>query len=738
MTLDDAGDIRVIVEGEADDSVRVTPTGTEIDQPDGSVIVQLGPPTPQGQGEEDPKQFYRNLVEEIDKPNDGRLSVICEELLEQIQADDVSRQEMLDIRARGIGLLGLKLEQPQSSAADSGTDAGNGMSVVVNPLLAENCLRAWANAQSELLPADGPCKVEDFDPNEPEANQQLAEDFERDMNFYLTDIATEYAPDTSHMLLWGTVFGGSGIKKVSRNPLLQRPSSESVDVKDFIVSDTTKDLRSCERLTHRIEMRPSVMKRLQMKGFYRNIDLAPPTAPEVNAVDQKVAGIQGTSSTPQRRPEDQPYTLYETQCELLLPEFSPKAFAKNQIPLPFLVTIEKDSRVILSVRRDWKPEDEDCKRRQMYVKYPYVPGPGFYGTGLLNILGNSSAALTAAWREALDAGMYANFPGGLVAELNARQNSSVLRPAPGQFTPVKIPPNRSIKDAVMGMPYKDVTPGLMALIDKITAAAEKAGGAVEIPVKEGVKDIPVGTMLAYIEQASQIIAAAHKGMHRAQSEELTLIADLFREDPESFWRGNVKFRNQWTEQRLFLALKVCTLVPKSDPNVPSHVHRIMKATALVQLLEIAPFAPLLDAAGILDRVLNVMKEDPKGIRKAPPAPSTKPSPDEITAAAKIKDANTKEQKVQVDAAKVATDAQNRERELAGEERVETLRLAQTSIAHAADNSKAVADHTHKAAQHGLAVAQAVHDATLDHANLALDAHQAANAPQSAPDEGGQS
>jgi hypothetical protein len=733
MSLDDIdGDIRVVVEGEADNSVRVTPTGTEIDLPDGSVVVQLGAPASEGQPEdEDPKQFYRNLVDKID---DGALSVICEDLIEQIGADDVSRQEMLSIRSRGIGLLGLKLEQPQASGADSGADAGGGMSVVVNPLLAESCLKAWANAQAELLPADGPCKVEDFDPNEPQANQKLADDFERGMNFYLTEIATEYAPDTSHMLLWGTVFGGCGIKKVYISPQLGRPVSESIDVKDFIVSDTTKDLRSCERLTHRLEIRPSIMKRLQMKGFYRDITLAPPTAPEPNAVDNRIAGIQGTSPTPQRRPEDQPYTLYETQCELLLPDFSPKEYAEKQIALPFLVTIEKDSRTVLSIRRDWKPEDEDCKRRQMYVKYPYVPGPGFYGTGLLNILGNSSSALTAAWRLALDAAMYANFPGGLVSEIGQRQKSMEIRPAPGEFAPIQTN-GKAIGDIVANLPYKDVTPGLMTLIDKIMASAEKAAGAVEIPLKEGAKDIPVGTMLAYIEQAGQMVAAAHKGMHRAQSEELTLIADLFREDPESFWRGNAKYKNEWTEQRLFLALKVCTLVPRSDPNVPSHIHRIMKATALVQLLGIPQFAPLLNAGNILERVLEVMKVDPTGLINPPPPPNTQPSPEQITAMAKMKDSQTKADKVQVDATKVATDSENRARELAGEERVETLKLAQTSIAHAADNKKAAVDTAHRSAEHGLNVAQAVHDATIDHANLALDTHQALNPPQPAPDEG---
>src|SRR5882672_8444781 len=733
MALDGLGDIKVIVEPDNESGVLVTDTGVEIDNPDGSVTVRLGPPPSEGaDADEDPKEFYKNLCAKI---GDDRLSIICEDLIEQIQADDNSRKETLEIRGRGMGLLGLKLEQPKAGVGDD-TSSSDGMSVVVNPLLLEGCIKSWANAQAELLPADGPCKVEDFDPDEPQANQQLADDFERDMNFYLTDIATEYGPETSHMLLWGTTFGGCGIKKVHISPELRRPTSPYVDIKDFIVSDTTKDLKACERLTHRIEMRPSRMKRLQMKGYYRDIPLSVPSAPETNAVDARVAGIQGVSPTPDRRPEDQPYTLYETQCELNIPEFAPKEFAEKEIPLPYLVTIEKDSRVILSIRRDWKPEDEECIRRQMYVKYPYVPGPGFYGTGLLNILGNSSAAMTAAWRMALDAGMYANFMGGVVSEIGSRQKTMTLTPKPGEFTQIQTN-GRPITDVITMMPYKDVTAGLLSLIDKITAQSEKAAGAVEVPVKEGVKDIPVGTMLAYIEQASQMMAAAHKGMHRAQSEELTLIADLFREDPESFTRGNKKFKNQWTEQRLFLALKVCTLVPKSDPNVPSHVHRLMKALGLIQLLEIPQFSPLLDAGGVLDRVLKVMKEDPNGIRKQPPPPSAQPSPEAITAGAKAKDAETRAEKVQVDAAKVANDSKDKARQQDASERIETLKLAQSTIAHAADNKKLAADTAHKAATHGLAVAQAVNDSTMDHAQLALDTHTALNPPEPAADKGTQ-
>ena len=734
-------DIEVVIDGDDDNSVHVDEkTGAiETTLPDGDVVVQLNPPAVDSDDAPDIKKFYENLVERVEA---GKLGIICDDLMEQIQADDNSRKQTLDTRARGLGLLGLQLEQPKSGVGDSAGSA-DGMSVVTNPLLVEACLKAWANAQAELLPADGPCKVEDFDVDEPEANQELADSFERDMNFYLTTVASEYGPDTSHMLLWGTVFGGSGIKKVAVSPILRRPSSESVDVKDFIVSDTTKDLKSCERLTHQIPMRPSVMKRLQMRGFYREIPLGPAIGPEPNAVDQKIASIQGTTPNIAARPEDQPYTLWETQCELNLPEFAkppyaPAGFADKGIALPFLVTIDKDSRTILALRRDWKPEDEECTRKQLYVKYPYIPGPGFYGTGLLNVLGNASAAMTAAWRLTLDAGMYANFPGGLVSEIGGRQKTNTLRPAPGEFTSIQTN-GRPISEIVMALPYKDITPGLLALIDKITAQSEKAGGSAEVPVGEGIQNVPVGTMLAHIEQATKLMAAAHKGMHAAQSEELGLIADLFREDPESFWKGNKKRKKFWNEQKLFVALNTCTLVPKSDPNVPSHVHRLMKAVALVQLLQIPQFAGLLSPGDILDRVLQAMKEDPSGIRiTPPPAQAGPPSPEMLTAAAKLKDADTKAQKVQVDAEKNATESQDRQAELASEKDIETVRLAQTLVAHAGDAKAADKTHALDANKHALNVAKTVHDASMDHANLALDTHQALNPPQPAgPTDSGQ-
>src|SRR5260221_3812396 len=599
--------LRVVVDDDVD-TVHFDPdpgTVTE-QQSDGGVVVHLD--AKKKSDDKDDSGWFKNLALDI---NGIKLGIIANDLYAAIEADDKSRQEYLETRARGLGMMGIKLEAPASGVDDS----VEGMSRVTNPLMMEATLKGWANSQAELLPSSGPVKVKD-DGTETKADDELAEALEKGFNHYLTVTAKEYYPDTSYMLLWGTHYGGSGFKKVYRCPMRRRPVSESVDAKDLIVSDTSKDFASCSRITHQIPMRPSVMKRMQLLRTYRDVTLTQPT-PMPNVVTEKIAGIQGTDARPQR-PEDQPYTIWECQCELDIPEYAPGKFTDEGIPIPYLVTMDKDSREILSVTRDWEEDDEECERLQMYVKYPYVPGPGFYGTGMLGLLGNGSAALTAAWREALDAGMFANFPAGFIAKLGARQNSATFRLSPGEFQPVETN-GQPISQIVTGLPYKDVTPGLLALIDKITEQCKSLGTAAEVPAGEGLANIPVGTMLAQIEQATKIMAAAHKGMHTAQSEEFQLLIKLFRRTPEDFWIHNKEApKDYWTEVKLIEALDTVELVPVSDPNVPSHVHRVAKALGLVQLSTMPQFASRLDPDEVLRRALAAMREDPVGLVVQPP------------------------------------------------------------------------------------------------------------------------
>ncbi len=697
--------ISVVIENDPDDNVRMVDGNLEVDQPDGGVVVQFNPQAQSDLSNDNPADFYKNIAGKL---SESQRLVISEELIEAIAADDTSRAESLATRAKGMDLLGLQIEDPK---AGDGAAAMDGMSVVTNPLLLEAILKDWANAQAEFLPAGGPCKVEDVGDDPDEAKDDLADAYERDMNYFLTSIATEYGPETSHMLLWGRAFGGAGIKKVYMHPMLKRPTSEAIDVKDFIVSDATKDLKSCERITHQISMRQSRMKRMMMKGFYLDQALAPPT-PTTNVMDEKIASMQGISNAKQR-PEDQPYTLWETQCELDLDEFAPKDFKGKGIPLPYLVTLDKDSHAMLALRRDWKPEDEDCLRKRMYVKYPYVPGPGFYGTGLLNILGNSTAAMTAAWRMCLDAGMLANFPAFLIAKLGGRQNTSDMVLNPGTGTPIETN-GQPISEIVANLPYHEAGPGLMALIDKITAQAKEVGATAEIPVGEGTPDIPVGTMLAHIEMTTKLMAATHKGAHQAQAEEIELIADLFRENPQVFWKGNkTKFTRQfgWTEDKLLQALNTVTLVPRSDPNIPSHIHRMMRAVALVEL-QTGPLGALMDPTETLKRVLNAMREDPKGLIKAPPPPQNGPSPEEIAANAKMLTAQNQSKSVEVKAQEVAQKGVLEAKEQEAAKQDKTIDLAKALVTHKGDQAKQAHDHTMDKAKHGLAVGKAAHDAAL--------------------------
>jgi hypothetical protein len=745
--------LTIHIDDDEDQTVTVDPeTGAvETRQADGGVVVELNARRKSEDGEED--KFFRNLADDIDPME---LSTLAIELHEAISADESSRDGYLSNVARGLDFMGLELKEPRSGVAD-GSGAVEGMSSVTNPLLLEAVLKGWANSVGEFLPANGPVKVKD-DGAETATEDDLAEVLERDMNHYLTVGAPEYYPETSHMLLWGTYFSGSGFKKVYRCPIKRRPTAPTVDAKDLIVSDTTKDLKSCERVTHRIFMRPSVMKRMQFIGAYRKVALTQPT-PKPNQVDEKSATIQGTRATPERQ-EDQPYELWECQCELDLPDFAQKTKFKGEgIPLPYLVTLDKDSQEILAIRRDWDEDDEECQRRQMYVKYPYIPGPGFYGTGLLNVMGNSSAAMTAAWREALDAGMFASFPGGLIAKGAGRQTSTTFRVSPGQFDPVDTG-GMKLQDAIMPMPYRDVTPGLMNMIDRITTQSQRLGGSVDIPTSEGIQNVPVGTMLAHIEQVTKIMLATHKGMHQAQSEEIKLHVALFREHPEDFFRGLEKEqRAYWDEQKLLRALEDVALVPVSDPNTPSHIHRIAKALGLVELSAHPVLGPRLDPEEILRRVLAAMREDPQGLI-VPVGPQQ--TPPDLAGAAKLMDAQTKKDALGLKEQEIQQKGSIEQVKLAGEEKIENIRLEREEVIHRADAARADREQQMDAAKataemqmqregheqemhmehakHGLAVQaqqhsqglaeqQQQHSQGLAEASHAVEAHTAMNPPE---------
>lgn len=568
--------VDVQIEASNDNGVTVDPDGSiTIVNEDGSVDIDFGGASAAAAARDD--RFEANLAEIIPS---GELNRIASDLLHGIQQDDDSRQEWLTTRAEGLRTLGLKVEGPRSSIDT--TAALEGMSNVRHPLLLDAVLNFWANASGELLPASGPVKVEDKLTKTGES-QELAEQLEGDFNYYLTTIATEYYPDTSKALL-NVGFGGCMFKKVYRCPLRERPVSESIDAVNLIVSNAVTDLYNSARVTHVSMMRPSVLRRMQLAGAYRDVPLSMPSGVIPNAVEEAVASIQGVAVTLQNT-EDREHTIYECYCELDISGFEDKRKGKaTGLPLPYRVVIDKDSQQVLEVRRNWKKDDETKRAKSPFIAYFYVPGLGFYGIGLLHILGNTTNALTAAWRETLDAGMFANFPGFLYSKLMGRQNSNEFRVAPGSGVGLDFSGD-DIRQAVMPLPYKDVSTAFVDFQKHITELGQKVGGSANVKVAEGRQDAPVGTTLAQLEQATRVESASHKELWRSQSQELQMMKELFRDNPEDFIKAMQQKGGEvgWDADKFLKALNDCSLVPQADPNTPSHMHRLMKAMGLIQL-----------------------------------------------------------------------------------------------------------------------------------------------------------
>jgi hypothetical protein len=552
----------------------------KIEHGDGSITLSLdGKPLKEDDNEKTPPEgWFDNLVSEID---DEELQNIADDLIRGVEDDLESRSEWIEDRAQGIKLLGLKIEIPGLNGAADGAPI-EGMSKVRHPLLQEAVLRFQANARSELLPTDGPVKIRDDANGSTMQRDEIANALEKDMNHYLTSTAREYYPDTDRMLLM-LGFGGTSFKKIYFCPLRNRPVSESVDADNLIVNSAATDLSNAKRVTHRVYMRPSTVKRLQIIGVYDDAELTTPQEVTPDASQDAKSAQQGVTAT-SANPEDRDREIYEVYCELDISGYEHKYKGKaSGLEIPYRVTIDVSSRKILSITRNFDQDTADLpEARTNFVKYTFVPGLGFYDIGLLHILGNTTNAITAAWRELLDAGMYANFPGFLVSDTGSRQNTNIFRIPPGGSAQVKTG-GQPINQAVMPLPYKEPSQALMALVENMSQTGMRVGGTSEAQVGEGRADAPVGTTLAMIDQATKIMNAVHKRMHSAQAEEFSLLLKCFREHPESFWQRNRKPTVQWNEQLFMQALNDVELVPQADPNTSSHAQRVMKIMALKQL-----------------------------------------------------------------------------------------------------------------------------------------------------------
>ena len=600
-----------------------------IEHGDGSVTVSLdGKPIADAENDNRPARWFDNLVERI---NDQDLGSIADELLRGIEEDIQSRSEWIEERAQGIRLLGLKIEIPSLGGSDGAPVEG--MSKVRHPLLQEAVLRFQANARGEMLPTDGPMKIRNDSNNTTTTQDARANALEKDMNHFLTSTATEYYPDTDRMYLM-LGFGGTSFKKVYKCPLRNRPVSETVDANDLIVNNEATDLANARRVTHRINMRASVVKRMQILGVYRDIDLSTPMPKSLDAAQEAAKAQQGIASST-TRPDDRDREIYECYCELDIPGFEHKHKGKaSGLEIPYRVTIDVSSRQVLSIVRNYDEDAADLPQaRETFVKYTFVPGLGFYDIGLLHILGNTTNAVTAAWRELLDAGMYANFPGFLMADTGARQATNIFRIPPGGAALVKTG-GLPISQAIMPLPYQQPSPALMQLVDNMVQTGQRVGGTAEANIAEGRADVPVGTMLAMVEQATKVLNSVHKRMHSAQAQEFRLLLRCFRDNPESFWKTNKSPAMAWDQATFLQALDDFDLTPQADPNTASYAQRVMKIMALKQLQQQNP--SLYDPIAIDKAALTAMGWGSPEQFMAPPAAQAAPPPQLLQAQAEMK------------------------------------------------------------------------------------------------------
>ena len=516
----------VLVSSDSGDTPQLDADGTmTIPLPDGSLTIDLDPKLDK---EED--EFNSNLAEFIEE---AELDKIGGDLVEGIEVDKRSRQEWMAQMERGMDILGLRLEMPR---IDVGSSAPlEGMSTLRHPLLQQAILFFQANFRGEMLPASGPVKVSTYGDESEEIDAE-AEMLSEDMNYWFTNVATEYYPDTMRMA-YQYGFSGHGIKKVYYCPLRRRPASESVRMQNFIVSNTTTDLRNAERVTEVIQMSQNVMKRMQKVRAYRDANLGQPNPDPVDPITKKIAKIEGVMTDPER-PEDFQYELFECYCYLDLPGYEDEdeeTGEKSGIALPYRVVIEKDSRKVLAIHRDWDEEDEDCTRKDTYVDYVFIYGFGYYGLGLLHLLGNTAVAATAAWRLFIDALMFANFPGMLYLKKGNRQTNNTFRVAPGSAAPVDGSGAQDIRQVIMPLPYKPPDAVSTQFIQQVIDTGERLGGVAQTAIGEGKEEAPVGTTLAILEQQTKAMSAVHKNAHTSQAKEFQLLRDLFRRYPESLY-----------------------------------------------------------------------------------------------------------------------------------------------------------------------------------------------------------
>jgi hypothetical protein len=538
----------------------------EIEDPESVTIGTEGFELEIRKGDPNEDDFDANIAEEM---GDSELSLLASELLGDFEDDISSRKDWMQTYVDGIDLLGMKLEER--------TEPWAGACGVTHPLLSEALVKFQSETIMETFPASGPVKTKIIG-KETTEKKEAAERVQADMNYRLTEEMPEYRPEHERML-WGLGLSGNAFKKVYYDPALGRQTSIYVPAEDVVVPYGTSDLRTADRVTHVMRKTENEVRRLQVEGFYSDIDLGDPVN-SLDEVEKKIAEKMGF-----RASTDDRYKLLEMQVNLDLPgyEDTDKHGEPTGIALPYIVTIEKSNQKVLAIRRNWQPDDKLKQKRNHFVHYGYIPGFGFYCFGLIHLIGAYAKSGTSILRQLVDAGTLSNLPGGLKSRgLRVKGDDTPI--SPGEFRDVDVP-SGSIRDNILPLPYKEPSQVLAQLMNQIIDEGRRFASAADLKVSDMSGQAPVGTTLAILERTLKIMSAVQARIHYSMHEELRLLKGIIRDyTPEEYDyqpdTGDRKIKQSDYDQ--------VDVIPVSDPNAATMSQKVVQYQAVLQLAQGAP------------------------------------------------------------------------------------------------------------------------------------------------------
>ena len=581
-----------------EETVGTTPEAvtTVIDEEDNLIA---GEPLPE-EGEQE--NFYANLAEKIDEQE---LKKIGAQLVTEVNYDRTSREEWVQGYVKGLDLLGFKYQ--------SLTRPFIGASGVTHPLLAESVTQFQAQAIKELLPSSGPVRTEVIGAETEEKIQQAqrVKDF---MNYMLMDKMEEYTPDFDQMLFY-LPLAGSAFKKIYYDELMQRAVSKFVPAEDLIVPYNATDLQDAQRITQVVKMNLNELKKMQMSGMYLDIDLPKPYYSQNDAKD-KVNELEGISPTPETA-EDM-YNIIEVHTFLDLPGYE----EEGNIKVPYIVTIDEDSQQVLSIYRNYNLDDPVKKRKNYFVHFKFLPGLGFYGFGLIHMIGGLSRTATSALRQLLDAGTLSNLPAGFKSRgMRIRDDSEPLQP--GEFRDVDAP-GGNIKDQFQLLPFKEPSATLFNLLNYCVESGKRFASIADMQVGDMSQQAPVGTTMALLERGSKVMSAIHKRCYYAMKQEFKILAQVFAdylppEYPYDVYGGERTIKAQDFDKKV-------DVIPVADPDIFSMTQRIQVAQAELQLAQTNPqmhniheaYRRMYEALGVKN-INGILKPPPEPPRPLDPA-----------------------------------------------------------------------------------------------------------------------